>query len=110
MTPLADAWTPPTLPMLDPALAAELRRRIDAQAKPPGALGRLETLAIQLGAIQNRLDPRAEEAVVLLFAGDHGLTAEGVSSYPSAVTAAMVGLILDGRASISALARAAGAR
>jgi nicotinate-nucleotide--dimethylbenzimidazole phosphoribosyltransferase len=110
LAPALDAWTPPTLPALDGALASELQRRIDAQAKPPGALGRLEGLAVQLGVVQNRLDPRADEAVVLLFAGDHGLTEEGVSAYPSAVTAAMVRLILDGRASISALARAAGAR
>jgi nicotinate-nucleotide--dimethylbenzimidazole phosphoribosyltransferase len=110
MTPVLDAWAPPVLPSLDQTLAAELRGRIDAQAKPPGALGRLEELAVQLGAVQNRLDPRADQASVLLFAGDHGLTAEGVSSYPSEVTAAMVGLILDGRASINALARAAGAR
>jgi nicotinate-nucleotide--dimethylbenzimidazole phosphoribosyltransferase len=110
MTPVLDTWSPPVLPALDEALAAELRRRIDAQAKPPGSLGRLEALAVQLGAVQGRLDPRADQAVVLLFAGDHGLTAEGVSSYPSEVTAAMVRLILDGRASISALARAAGAR
>ena len=103
-------WTPPPLPTLDESLAAELRRLVDGKAKPPGSLGRLEDLAVQLGAVQDRLDPRADEAVVLLFAGDHGLTAEGVSSYPSAVTAAMVELILEGRASINALARAAGAR
>jgi len=99
-------WTAPQLPTLDPTLAAELRRLIDAKAKPPGALGRLEELAVQLGVVQGRLDPRADETVVLLFAGDHGLTAEGVSAYPSEVTAAMVQLILDGRASVNALARA----
>jgi nicotinate-nucleotide--dimethylbenzimidazole phosphoribosyltransferase len=102
-------WTAPELPPLDLAAAAELRRIIDGKAKPPGALGRLEALAVQLGAIQGRVDPRADRAVVLLFAGDHGLTEDGVSSYPREVTAAMVGLILDGRASVSALARAAGA-
>lgn len=109
MSPAAAPWPPPVLPPLDPALAAELRARLDAKAKPPGSLGRLEDLAVQLGVVQDRLDPSAEAAAVLLFAGDHGLTAEGVSSYPSAVTAAMVRLILDGRASISALARVAGA-
>lgn len=103
-------WATPALPQLDEALAAELRAIVDGKAKPPGALGRLEELAVQIGTVQGRLDPRADEAVVLLFAGDHGLTAEGVSSYPSAVTTAMVQLILDGRASVSALARAAGAR
>ena len=103
-------WTPPLLPTLDAELGAELRRTVDGKAKPPGALGRLEDLAVQMGAVQGRRDPRADDAVVLLFAGDHGLTAEGVSSYPSAVTTAMVQLILDGRASVNALAKAAGAR
>jgi nicotinate-nucleotide--dimethylbenzimidazole phosphoribosyltransferase len=108
MTSAPATWTPPALPPLDPELAAELRRIIDGKAKPPGALGRLEDLAVQLGTVQGRLDPYADDATVLLFAGDHGLTAEGVSSYPSAVTTAMVQLILSGRASINALAKAAG--
>ena len=101
-------WTAPEPAALDLAVAADLRRLIDGKAKPLGALGRLETLAVQLGAIQGRLDPQADRAVVLLFAGDHGLTEDGVSSYPREVTAAMVRLILDGRACVSALARAAG--
>lgn len=102
-------WSPPELPALDQDAAAELRRIVDGKAKPPGALGRLEDLAVQLGAIQGRVDPHADRAVVLLFAGDHGLTEDGVSAYPREVTTAMVQLILDGRASVSALARATGA-
>lgn len=102
-------WSLPELPPLDLDAAAELRRIVDGKAKPPGALGRLEDLAVQLGAIQGRVDPRADRAFVLLFAGDHGLTEDGVSAYPREVTTAMVRLILDGRASVSALARATGA-
>ena len=102
-------WSLPELPPLDLDAAAELRRIVDAKAKPPGSLGRLEDLAVQLGAIQGRVDPRADRAVVLLFAGDHGLTEDAVSAYPREVTGAMVRLILDGRASVSALARAIGA-
>lgn len=102
-------WSLPELPPLDLEVAAELRRIVDGKAKPPGALGRLEDLAVQLGAIQGRVDPGADRAAVLLFAGDHGLTEAGVSAYPREVTAAMVRLILDGRASVSALARAVGA-
>lgn len=102
-------WNPPSLPELDSDLTGELRRRIDGKAKPLGALGRIETLAVQLGVVQDRLDPRADRPVILLFAGDHGLTEEGVSSFPSAVTAAMVRVILDGRASVNAFAQAAGA-
>jgi len=102
-------WSAPELPPLDREAAAELRRIVDGKAKPPGALGRLEDIAVQLGAIQGRVDPSAERATVLLFAGDHGLTEDGVSAYPREVTGAMVRLILDGRASVNALARAVGA-
>lgn len=102
-------WKAPSLPGLDQVAAAELRRLIDGKAKPHGALGRLEDLAVQLGAIQGTTSPRAERAVILLFAGDHGMVEDGVSAYPQAVTAAMVGLILDGRASINAFARTVGA-
>ena len=109
MTLDIQTWTAPQLPALDQAAAAELRRLIDGKAKPLGALGRLEDLAVQLGAIQGVTEPRADRATILLFAGDHGLVEDGVSSYPQAVTAAMVGMILDGRASINALARTVGA-
>lgn len=109
MTPDTQTWTPPQLAGLDAAAAAELRGLIDGKAKPLGALGRLEELAIQLGAIQGTTAPRADRAAILLFAADHGLVEDGVSSFPQAVTAAMVRLILDGRASINALARTAGA-
>jgi len=94
----------PAIPPLDPALAAALQARVDGLAKPPGALGRLEALAVQVGLIQNRLDPRMDCIRAYVFAGDHGLNAEGVSAYPSAVTGAMVATFLAGRASVNALA------
>jgi nicotinate-nucleotide--dimethylbenzimidazole phosphoribosyltransferase len=81
---------------------------MDGLAKPPGALGQLEALAITIGAIQGRLDPRIDRVRAYVFAGDHGLNAEGVSAYPSAVTAAMVATFLAGRASVNALAGACG--
>jgi nicotinate-nucleotide--dimethylbenzimidazole phosphoribosyltransferase len=96
---------PPTLP-IDRALAGALRAKIDALAKPPGALGRLEALAVEIGGIQGRLDPVVGRVRAYVFAADHGLNAEGVSAYPSAVTAAMVATFLAGRASVNALARA----
>ena len=99
-------WTPPVLALFDPELEARLRALVDGKAKPPGALGRLEELAVQVGLIQGRADPQVDRATVLVFAGDHGLNAEGVSPYPSAVTAAMVGLFLSGRASVNAFAAA----
>jgi nicotinate-nucleotide--dimethylbenzimidazole phosphoribosyltransferase len=86
----------------------ELRRLVDGKAKPPGSLGLIELLAIRLGLIQNRLDPRIEKAMLYVFAGDHGLTEEGVSAYPSSVTAAMMGVFLQESACINVFARAVG--
>ncbi len=93
---------------VDAALEPALRVLLDGKAKPPGSLGRLEDLAVRIGLIQNRLDPRIGRTDLFVFAGDHGLTNEGVSAYPASVTAAMVGLFLSGRSSVSALAKATG--
>jgi nicotinate-nucleotide--dimethylbenzimidazole phosphoribosyltransferase len=103
---LPPAYTPPAITPVDLALAPALQARLDGLAKPPGALGRLEALALRLGLIQGRTDPRVERVANYVFAGDHGLNAEGVSAYPSAVTQAMVATFLAGRASVNALARA----
>jgi len=91
-------------------LRDELRRALDEKAKPLGSLGRIEELAIQLGLIQDTQRPRVVGPVVLVFAGDHGAVASGVSAYPSAVTAAMVGAYLAGRAAVNLFARQADAR
>ncbi len=103
-------WQPPAIAPLDQALKAAMRARIDGKAKPPGSLGRIEDLAVQLGMIAHPADPRSDQAVLLVFAGDHGLTAEGVSQYPSAVTVAMVKTYLAGRASANAFAAASDVR
>ena len=103
-------WTAPALAAPEPGLGVALRAAVDGKAKPPGALGRLEDLAVRVGMIQGRLDPRIGPATVLVFAGDHGLNAEGVSAYPSAITAAMLGMFLSGRATVSAFAAAADVR
>ncbi len=91
---------------VDRSLEPQLRARIDGKAKPLGALGRLEDLAVQLGLIWHPLPPRTERATVFVFAADHGITAEGVSLYPASVTRAMVATYLAGRAGVNALARA----
>jgi len=106
LTSLTPTWQPPAIAPLDPAAEAALRTVIDGKAKPPGSLGRIEELAIRLGAIRHPGEPRGEKAVLLVFAGDHGLVAEGVSQYPSAVTTAMVTTYLAGRASANAFATA----
>jgi nicotinate-nucleotide--dimethylbenzimidazole phosphoribosyltransferase len=99
-------WQPPSIAPLDLRLADGMRARIDGKAKPPGSLGRIEDLAVQLGLIWHPDQPRADHAQLLVFAADHGLVDEGVSQYPSAVTAAMVATYLAGRASANAFAAA----
>jgi nicotinate-nucleotide--dimethylbenzimidazole phosphoribosyltransferase len=101
-------FTPPLIPLLAEDKAAAVRDLIDAKAKPPGSLGRIEALAAQLASIQDRADPHADKARLFIFAGDHGLNQEGVSRYPSAVTGLMVATMLAGKASASAFARAIG--
>ena len=101
MTPIA----PP-----DPSVLAAARSLSDAQAKPTGALGRLEELAAWVAACQGVCPPRPLADVrVVVFAGDHEVAASGVSAYPAEVTPAMVHGILAGGAGVNALARAVGA-
>ena len=84
--------------------------RLDRLTKPVGSLGRLESIAARLCAIQETLAPRAAPRRIVVFAADHGVTEEGLSAYPAAVTAQMVGNFLSGGAAINALARAADAQ
>jgi nicotinate-nucleotide--dimethylbenzimidazole phosphoribosyltransferase len=76
--------------------------------KPTGALGRLETLAIELAGLQHANHPRAECAPIIVFAGDHGIAGQGVSAYPQEVTIAMMANFAGGGAAISVLARELG--
>ncbi len=73
--------------------------------KPPGALGRLEALAIRLAAWQGTPAPSADRVRIVVFAGDHGVAGEGVSAFPQSVTAAMVNQFARGGAAVSVLAR-----
>jgi nicotinate-nucleotide--dimethylbenzimidazole phosphoribosyltransferase len=99
----------PAVSPVDLAGAEVLRAQLDAKAKPLGALGRVEELAMRLGLIAGGPPPSFDRALLLVFAGDHGMNAEGVSAYPSAVTQAMVATFLAGKASANAFARAVGA-
>lgn len=76
--------------------------------KPAGALGRLETLAVQLAAWQGTERPSLQHVRACVFAADHGVAAQGVSAYPQAVTARMVANFLSGGAAASVLAREQG--
>ncbi|QBR93975.1 nicotinate-nucleotide--dimethylbenzimidazole phosphoribosyltransferase [Nocardioides euryhalodurans] len=97
---------------IDEGARTGARRRVDALAKPLGALGRLEDLAVWLAGVQGTSAPvPPREVSVVVFAGDHGVTGDGaVSAYPRAVTAAMVREFLRGGAAVNVLAGAHGAR
>jgi nicotinate-nucleotide--dimethylbenzimidazole phosphoribosyltransferase len=95
---------------VDALAAADARRRIDRLTKPEGSLGRIEDLAVRLSAIAGRVVDRPYAAkAVLIGAGDHGVTAEGVSAYPAEVTPQMIGAFCGGIAAINAFARTCGA-
>jgi len=94
----------------DADAADAARERLDRLTKPPGSLGRLEELAVQLCGIAGQCPPPLPRpAGVAVFAGDHGVLAEGVSPWPAEVTAQMVHNFLGGGAAINVFARMAGA-
>ena len=97
----------PPLPedLHDDRLAARVRHRLDRKTKPPGALGRIEALTLQLALIQGVDAPRLLAPQLVVFAADHGIAAQGVSAYPPEVTAQMVLNMLAGGAAVSVLAR-----
>jgi len=92
----------------DPRLLAQARARLDRLTKPIGSLGRLEELAARYVMITGEMKPKVPRGVVYTFAADHGVTAEGVSAYPSAVTPQMVLNFLRGGAGVNVLARHVG--
>ena len=93
----------------DPERSARVQMAIDNKTKPPGSLGRLEELALAMALAQETDAPSADPARLLLFAGDHGLVEEGVSAWPSEVTAQMVLNFLSGGAAANVFARTNGA-
>jgi nicotinate-nucleotide--dimethylbenzimidazole phosphoribosyltransferase len=93
----------------DVSAEAEAARRLDDLTKPPGSLGRLEELAIGLAGMTGVAAPIFPRKAVVIFAADHGVTAQGVSAYAGEVTAAMVANFLAGGAAINVLAGTAGA-
>jgi nicotinate-nucleotide--dimethylbenzimidazole phosphoribosyltransferase len=94
---------------LERALEPRLLAAIAAKAKPQGSLGRIEALAVHIGLITKSLKPNLGKAALLVFAGDHGIVAEGVTAYASEVSALIAQMVLDGKAGASIAARAAGA-
>ena len=94
----------------DHAAAQAARARQDSLTKPPGSLGRLEELAVFMAGWQGRARPRLEHAQALVFAGNHGVVAQGVNPFPPEVTAQMVANFQAGGAAINQLCRVAGAQ
>ncbi len=96
---------PPIPDITDLELAQRLRHKLDNKTKPVGSLGRLEDLALRLGLVLNSETPALLDPQLVVFAGDHGLAARGVSAFPSEVTWQMVQNFLAGGAAVSVLAR-----
>ena len=98
--------TVPTIAdITQPVLAARLQHKLDNKTKPQGSLGRIEALAQHLALILGNETPELQDPQLVVFAGDHGLAARGVSAYPSDVTWQMVENFLTGGAAVSVLAR-----
>jgi nicotinate-nucleotide--dimethylbenzimidazole phosphoribosyltransferase len=97
------------LPKGHPGAVEKVASREATLTKPPGSLGRLEELVAWLALWQGRHPPRLERVEILVFAGNHGVTAQGVSAYPAEVTVQMVANFQSGGAAINQLAKTAGA-
>lgn len=105
---MPSAWIETPCPAPSAAHEAAARARQAALTKPAGSLGILETQAVALAALQGTDRPRADRAPIVLFAGDHGVTAQGISAYPASVTVEMLRNFASGGAAVAVLARELG--
>ncbi|MCP1457429.1 nicotinate-nucleotide--dimethylbenzimidazole phosphoribosyltransferase [Pseudomonas sp. P9_35] len=101
-------WLDPCKPVDNQALEQATARQ-QQLTKPAGSLGRLESVAVQLAGLQGQVKPSLDQLWIAIFAGDHGVVAEGVSAYPQEVTGQMLLNFVSGGAAISVLARQLGA-
>lgn len=98
-----------SIPELNKEIGKQVYEYMNTLTKPPGSLGRLEELVIELAEMKNQAFPSVTFPGVLIFAADHGITAEGVSAFPQAVTEQMVRNFLNGGAAINVFSRSIGA-
>ncbi|KPN91977.1 nicotinate-nucleotide--dimethylbenzimidazole phosphoribosyltransferase [Pseudomonas nunensis] len=101
-------WLNPCKP-IDAAVVEQAEARQQQLTKPAGSLGRLEAVAVQLAGLQGQVKPSLDQLWIAIFAGDHGVVAEGVSAFPQEVTGQMLHNFVTGGAAISVLARQLGA-
>jgi nicotinate-nucleotide--dimethylbenzimidazole phosphoribosyltransferase len=107
MSTASPDFTPtlPPAPLGDDTLRQRVQSALEQKTKPPGSLGRLEALALQLALALHDERPQLGQPQLVVFAADHGIAAQGVSAYPAEVTRQMVLNFLAGGAAVSVLAR-----
>lgn len=98
-----------SLPSTQDTIQASAQSAIDNKTKPPGSLGQLEAIAVQLATVQNTLSPAVDPARVIVFGADHGVTDEGVSAFPAEVTIQMMANFAAGGAAVCVLSASANA-
>ncbi|ETX04325.1 MAG: nicotinate-nucleotide--dimethylbenzimidazole phosphoribosyltransferase [Candidatus Entotheonella gemina] len=109
-TPIKQDFSEIKIPPIDEAACQAVEVRHSQLTKPPGSLGQLESLAVELAGIQGRDRPAVQRKAVIVAAADHGVAADGTSAYPQEVTTQMVLNFLHGGAAINVLSRHADAR
>lgn len=93
------------MPKADPVAAAEAQAHDAQLTKPPGSLGKLENIAAWMASWQGQHPPRAARTVVAVFAGNHGVVAQGVAAYPQTVTQQMVANFQGGGAAVNQICK-----
>lgn len=107
---MSQTWWLNACQPIDHAVREQALARQKVLTKPAGSLGRLEQVAVELAGLQGQLKPSVRQVWIAIFAGDHGIVAEGVSAYPQVVTRQMLQNFVGGGAAISVLARQLGAQ